>query len=34
VPLSDGDRIRICEHEFVFDLEPRDLGERSDGKDV
>jgi DNA-binding SARP family transcriptional activator len=34
VPLSDGDRIRICEHEFVFELEPRDLGERSDGKDV
>ncbi|WP_277950279.1 BTAD domain-containing putative transcriptional regulator [Mycolicibacterium sp. P9-64] len=34
VPLSDGDRIRICRHEFVFELEPGDLGERSDGKHV
>jgi DNA-binding SARP family transcriptional activator len=24
VPLVDGDRIRICHHEFVFELEPRD----------
>ncbi|MBB5165944.1 DNA-binding SARP family transcriptional activator [Mycobacterium sp. AZCC_0083] len=24
VPLADGDRIRICHHEFVFELEPRD----------
>jgi len=23
VPLSDGDRIRICQHEFVFEIEPR-----------
>jgi DNA-binding SARP family transcriptional activator len=24
VPLADGDRIRICHHEFVFEIEPRD----------
>jgi DNA-binding SARP family transcriptional activator len=24
VPLSDGDRVRICHHEFVFEIEPRD----------
>ena len=23
VPLSDGDRIRICQHHFVFEIEPR-----------
>jgi DNA-binding SARP family transcriptional activator len=34
VPLADGDLIRICHHEFVFELEPRDLGERSDGKRI
>jgi DNA-binding SARP family transcriptional activator len=27
VPLSHGDRIRICQHEFVFEIEPRGLGE-------
>ena len=25
VALADGDRIRICDHEFVFEIEPRDL---------
>jgi DNA-binding SARP family transcriptional activator len=34
VPLSHGDRIRICQHEFVFEIEPRGLGERSDGKRI
>ena len=24
VALADGDRIRICHHEFVFEIEPRD----------
>jgi DNA-binding SARP family transcriptional activator len=24
VPLADGDRIRICHHEFVFEIEPRE----------
>jgi len=24
VALADGDRIRICQHEFVFEIEPRD----------
>src|SRR3954447_9596273 len=31
VPLSDGDRIRICQHEFVFEIDLASTGDHPVG---